>query len=147
MIVGRGAQVLLADRREVLHLRIVAPLSVRITYVMHREGLDHPAAQERIQRKDRDRARFLRTEHQQNPEDAHLYDLVVNTGVLDLDSTVDLAVDALERKARRQAIPSAELGPGTGLARYPQPPGDFNLPPGQAGEQPDQGPGAAAGPP
>jgi cytidylate kinase len=151
VIVGRGAQVLLADRRDVLHLRIVAPLPGRIAYVMQREGLDHRAALARIQRKDRDRAHFLRTEHQQRPDDAHLYDLVVNSGVLDLESIVDLAVVALERKAERQALPGAELGPGAGLARYPQPPDDFTLPPGAAGASPlaasSPGVGETPGPP
>ena len=40
VIVGRGGQVLLADRRDVLHVRIVAPLEQRVAYVVRREGLD-----------------------------------------------------------------------------------------------------------
>jgi cytidylate kinase len=125
VIVGRGAQALLADRRDALHVRIVAPLAARVAYVMQREGLNHGAAQARIQAKDRDRARFLATEHQHRPDDAHLYDLIVNTGVLDLDSVVDLLVRALERKAQRLATPADELGPGAGLGPYPQAPGNF----------------------
>src|SRR5579859_5057669 len=49
VIVGRGAQVLLANRRNVLHARIVAPLSQRIVYVVQREGLDQEAARGRVQ--------------------------------------------------------------------------------------------------
>jgi len=128
VIVGRGGQVLLADRRDVLHVRIVAPLEERIAYVMQREGLDRAAAQARIQLKDRDRTYFLSSEHHQNPQDAHLYDLVVNTGVLDLDSVVDLLALALERKAARLAAPAEELGPGAGLPRYPEAPGNFTPP-------------------
>src|SRR3989442_7471648 len=44
VIVGRGGQVILANYRDVLHVRVVAPLDGRITYVMQREGLDRAAA-------------------------------------------------------------------------------------------------------
>jgi len=128
VIVGRGAQVLLAQRRDVLHVRVVAPLDKRIVYVMQREGLDQNAARARIQLKDRDRARYLQAEHNKDPGDPQLYDLVVNTSILDLDSVVDLLSFALERKARRLSTPTGELGPGAGLPRYPDQPGDFRLP-------------------
>jgi cytidylate kinase len=135
VIVGRGAQVLLADRRDVLHVRVVAPLEQRIAYVMKREGLDRAAAQARIQQKDRDRLRFLMTAHHRNAEDAHLYDIVVNTGVLDLDSVVEMLVAAIERKAARLSTPAGELGPAAGLDRYPEPPGDFASAGGESNRQ------------
>jgi cytidylate kinase len=132
VIVGRGAQVLLADRRDVLHVRIVAPPEDRIAYVMHREGLDHAAAQTRIQLKDRDRAHFLMSRHRHSPDEALLYDLIVNTDVLDLDAVVDLLALALERKAARLTAPAEALGPATGLPRYPEPPGNFSPPPAES---------------
>ena len=61
VIVGRGAQAQLAQRRDVLHVRIVAPLELRIAYVVSREGLDREAAQARILRKDQEHARYLET--------------------------------------------------------------------------------------
>ncbi len=125
VIVGRGGQVLLADRRDVLHVRVVAPLEERIAYVMQREGLDHATAQARISAKDRDRAHFLQTAHHRDPADACLYDIVVNTGIIDLESIVDIIALALERKARMLSAPAEQLGPGAGLPRYPEPPGNF----------------------
>lgn len=133
VIIGRGSQVLLAQRHDVLHVRVVAPLESRIAYVMLREDLGQAAAQKRIQLKERDRIRYLQAEHHQHPEDAHLYDLVVNTAVLDLESAVDLIVLALERKAQRLSIPTGQLGPAAGLARYPGEPGDFRPPEHLAG--------------
>ena len=111
-----------------LHVRIVAPLELRIAYVMSREGLDRVAAQARILRKDQEHARYLQTFYHRHPSDPHLYDLVLNTGILDLESAVDLISLALERKARRLATPVEELGPAAGLSRYPQRPGDFRPP-------------------
>src|SRR5947209_17659175 len=43
VIVGRGSQVLLAQQRDVLHVRIIAPLEKRVDYVMKREGVDRAA--------------------------------------------------------------------------------------------------------
>ena len=128
VIVGRGSQILLAQRRDVFHARIIAPLQLRVAYVMQREGLNQNDASSRVQLKDRDRIRYLQAEHHQSPEDAHLYDLVVNTGIIDLDSAVDLIVLALERKARKLSTPTGALGPAAGLPRYPGHPGDFRPP-------------------
>lgn len=132
VIVGRGSQILLAKRRDVLHARIIAPLELRTAYVMRREGLNENDARARIQLKDRDRIRYLQAEHHQSPEDAHLYDLVVNTGIIDLDSAVDLIVLALECKAEMLATPTGKLGPAAGMPPYPGRPGDFRPPEGMA---------------
>ena len=131
VIVGRTGQVFLANRREVLHVRIIAPIRQRISYVARREGLDEAAAQARIQFKDRDRARYIQTQHGRDVNDPMLYDLVINTGVIDLDGAVDLALLALERKARRLSVPTGELGPVAGLERYAEQPTDLRPPTGK----------------
>jgi CMP/dCMP kinase len=95
---------------------------------MRREGLDQDTARRRIQSKDRDRDRYLQREYHCHPEDPHLYDLVLNTNIIELDSIVDLICLGLEHKSRRLSIPDLELGPGMGLPRYPSQPGDFRLP-------------------
>ena len=128
VIVGRGAQAHLAQRRDVLHVRIIAPLEARLGYVMSREGLDRAAAQARILRKDQERARYLERFYHRHPSDPHLYDLVLNTGILDLESVVEVIAIVLERKARRLSVPTRELGPAVGLPRYPAQPEDFRPP-------------------
>lgn len=136
VIVGRGSQMLLAGRRDVLHVRIVAPLEGRIVYVMRREGLNRAQAQARIQMKDRDRQRYLAAAHHINPDDTKLYDVVINTAVLDLDTAVDLIVLALERKARQLGKPEEALGPGAGAPPYPGRPADLR-PPDESGPEPE----------
>ncbi len=128
VIVGRGAQVVLAGYKDVLHARIVAPLERRIPYVMRREGFDQNTARSRIQVKDHDRIRYLQEEYHRRPDDPTLYDIVVNTGIIDLDSAVDLIELALQRKAARFSLPEEELGPVAGLARYPGQAGDIRPP-------------------
>ncbi len=128
VIVGRAGQVILANRRDVLHVRIVAPLEQRVRYVMQRERLDEAAARARIQQKDRDRTRYLQVQYHRDVNDPLLYDLILNSGVLDLSSLVDLIVLALERKARRLVVRTAELGPVAGLMPYPGRPADLRRP-------------------
>jgi cytidylate kinase len=128
VIVGRGGQVLLADKRDVLHVRVVAPLEQRVAYVVRREGLDTEAARQRVQAKDQARTRYMQTQYQCQHEDPHLYDLVINTAVLDLDSAVDQICLALEGKASRLNVPIEQLGPAADLVPYPDKPADFRVP-------------------
>jgi cytidylate kinase len=128
IIIGRGSQVVLANRRDVLHVRIVAPLDERIEYVARREGVSVVEAELRIRRKDRDRIHYLRTQYHQQSDDPLLYDLVINTAVLDLDSVVQLVETALEAKAATVGLPAQELGPAAGQTPYPGEPGDLPLP-------------------
>lgn len=128
VIVGRAGQVILAKRRDILHVRIVAPFEQRVRYVMQREGLDEANARARIQQKDRDRTRYLQAQYHRDVNDPVLYDLVLNSGVIDLASLVDLIALALERKARRLIVKTGELGPVVGLTPYPGRPADLHRP-------------------
>ena len=128
VIVGRASQILLADHRDALHVRIVAPLEQRIAYVANREQLNDADARARISMKDRDRAYYIQTQFHRNPDDPHLYDIVLNTGMLSLDAVVDLVCRALSYKAQRLQIPEDQLGPGTGLPPYSSAPADIRPP-------------------
>ncbi len=129
VIVGRGGQFILAQRRDVLHLRVVAPLEARVAYVMRREEPNKDVARARVQEKDRARDRSMQAQFRQKPDNPDLYDLVINTAVLDLDRCVDLICLALEGKASRLSMPVEELGPAAGLAPYAGRPADFPVPP------------------
>ena len=125
VIVGRASQVLLAQQRDILHVRIVAAFEQRVAYVMRREGLDQAAAKSRIRAKDHDRARYLEREYHCRPEDAHLYDLVLNTSSLDLDSAVEVICLTLQQKASWLSTGTDEQGPAAGLSHYPGQPEDL----------------------
>ena len=128
VIIGRGSQMLLAGRRDVLHIRVVAPLDRRIAYVARREGIPSEEAGLRIRRKDRDRRNYLRAQYHQVTDDPLLYDLTINTAVLDLRTAVDLIVMALEAKSATLGLPEEELGPAAGQSRYPGKPLDLQTP-------------------
>jgi cytidylate kinase len=93
--------------------------------IVSREGLDTEAARRRVQAKDQARTHFMQTQYHCQHEDPHLYDLVISTSVLSLDSVVDLICLGLEGKASRLTVPVEQLGPAAGLAAYPDKPADF----------------------
>jgi cytidylate kinase len=133
VIVGRGSQIILRNRRDTLHVRIVAPLEQRISYVMLRENLSRAEAQQRITQRDQERRRYLINTYRYAPDDVRLYDITLNTAVLDLDSCVELIVRALEAKATQLTTPAAALGPaGERPAPYPEAPEDFQVAPANA---------------
>lgn len=140
VIVGRASQVVLGNRRDVFHARIVAPLDLRVVYVSRREGLTPQQARDRINRKDQDRVKSLQARFHRHPDEASLYDLTVNTGVLSLGDAVDLICEALECKGRRLTIPDSELGPAPGMPRYEGQPGD--MPPATQSEPLPEQPGS-----
>lgn len=149
VIVGRGSQVILRKRRDVLHVRVVAPLDQRVIYVSRREGLGADAARHRIHDKDLARQRYLMATYERHSPDAHLYDLILNTAVLDLDSCVDLIALALERKGKRLSVSAEELGPGSHVTPYATSPQDLPAlvpiePTGESGAT--QQPGSNANP-
>jgi cytidylate kinase len=128
VIVGRGSQMLLRERRDILYVRIIAPLEERIAYVMQREGLSRENAEARIRYKDSGRERYLQAQYHQHPSDPLLYDLVINVATLSLDNAVELIQMALRQKASRLHVPTSQLGPGTGLEPYPGHSEDFTVP-------------------
>ena len=98
VIVGHGAGLLLANRPNVLHVRVVAPLAQRVHSVMQRELLDEMQALARIQQKDRSLARYLQSQYHRHVNDPLLDDLVINSGNLDAESQVNMICVALQSK-------------------------------------------------
>jgi CMP/dCMP kinase len=82
VIVGRASQITLAGRRDILRVRIIAPLEQRIAAVIQQEGLNRQQAISRIRAMDREHEKYLKTSYHQVPGDAHLYDVVVNMGFI-----------------------------------------------------------------
>jgi cytidylate kinase len=115
VIVGRASQVILADRRDVLHVRIIAPFDQRVAAVMQREELDRHSAEVRIRHKDHERAGYLEREYHHKPDEAQLYNLVLKMSLLNLESAVDIICFTLDEIAKVLANTTGEPGPATAL--------------------------------
>jgi cytidylate kinase len=104
IIVGRGGQAILKDKANVLHVRIVAPLDVRVQRLHGQENYDLGGAQDYAVKRDRASAEYLRRFYDLDWADPLLYDLIINTTKLDVEGASQLIAKALKRLPMVQPI-------------------------------------------
>ncbi len=95
VIVGRGGQVLLKDLPGVFNVRIMAPWDVRLERILPLEGGDEKKATRLLHRSDHDSAGFLRTFFDVNWESQDLYDLIINTAKLSVESGTNVIIKSI----------------------------------------------------
>ncbi len=98
IIVGRGGQVVLAGRPDVLHVRTVAPLELRVARIAERYGISLGAARAQVKASDRQRRIFLKRFYNIDANDPLLYDLVINTARMTAETACNLICTALEQE-------------------------------------------------
>lgn len=99
LIVGRGGQAVLQGWPNTLHVRIIAPLEVRVQRVAGRHGIPAEAALAQIRASDRRRKRFVQHAYHVDWDDPALYDLVINTASLEVARSASLICQAVTSTA------------------------------------------------
>jgi len=94
VMVGRGAQAVLAERRTALHVYIVAPRHDRIAAAATRLGVTTEEAEARLDEVDDGRRRYVKLHYDRRWDDAANYDLVLNSGRYGRDGCAALVVAA-----------------------------------------------------
>jgi cytidylate kinase len=84
VIVGRAGQVILRNALGVLHVRIVAPLVVRIERAAVEMNIAPEAAKKLVEQSDRSRKQYLKRYYNSQIDDPGLYDLIINTERVDI---------------------------------------------------------------
>ena len=107
VVLGRGGAVVLGSLPGALHVYLRAPREARVEQAMEIEGIDRRTAERRLEANDRARIEYVRSAYGVDGTDPSLYHLVLDTDAFDLDTCVDLIVDA-SRARLRQA--STEAG-------------------------------------
>ncbi len=95
-MVGRAGQVVLQDRPNVVHVRVVAPITQRIQRIAQLSGQSAAAVRELVQRRDHAARDYVTNFYRVDWNDPLLYDLVVNTSKLQSAQVVELIVNALD---------------------------------------------------
>ncbi len=90
VIVGRAGQVILQDRPEFLHVRVIAPKEIRIERIMQERGITHDVALAMIEKSDLYRQQYLLQNYHANLNEPGLYDLVINTHRYSVEVSADL---------------------------------------------------------
>ena len=100
VVVGRGAQAILAERQDALHVFCYAPRKALIARTMKREGVGVEEATRLVDSTNKERDQWVRL-HWERDRNAHEnYDLTVNTARLGIEGSAQLIVDAAKRRFR-----------------------------------------------
>ncbi|NLF00756.1 MAG: cytidylate kinase-like family protein [Anaerolineales bacterium] len=95
IILGRAGQVVLRERADTLHMRIIAPLTLRAERVAARQGISLQAAEAQVQASDRARRRYVQRFYHMDWDDSSLYDLIINTRRMAAEPAAELVCLAL----------------------------------------------------
>jgi cytidylate kinase len=109
IIVGRAGQAILQDYPNVLHLRVVAPIGIRIQRIMDAHGVSLKAAQAQVDGSDRFRAKYLQRFYNIQWDDPCLYHLVINTGQLPLETSAEVVCTIIRNAPKHSASQEAPL--------------------------------------
>jgi len=97
IFVGRGASILLADREDVVSLRVVAPLANRMRSIAARRGCTQFEAAQEVEEMDAARRRFIRRQFDVDWDAPGNHHLVLNMGRLSTEDAVDLVARMVEQ--------------------------------------------------
>jgi len=92
VIVGRGAQSMLAEREDALHVLCCASRDVLVDRAMRRLDCDHDAAARRVDETNRQRAQWVHRHYGREWLSPANYHLCVNTGWLGIAGAAELVV-------------------------------------------------------
>lgn len=97
VIVGRGAQFILQDRSDALHVHLYAPESMRVSMTMREKGITREQAERLVRAGDLERSNYIKhyfnNANWRNPD---YYHLMIDTGRITPEVAVDLIIRAVE---------------------------------------------------
>ncbi len=108
LLVGRGAQVVLGSRRDVLHVRVTAPVELRCETVQERCKVSPEVAAARVAASDAARAGYHKRQFGVRWEDPALYDLILNMSRLTVSAAVRIVCAAAEAQLGAAIEPLTE---------------------------------------
>jgi cytidylate kinase len=91
---GRGSQLLLSAFDCAFHVLVTGSMKKRTQRVMEEKQIGGEAAEKMIRQSDQDKRGFLRYAFDEDWLNPHLYDLILNTDKLSVDSAVKILIDA-----------------------------------------------------
>jgi len=99
IIVGRGGNIITARLKGGLHVRLVAPESVRLAHLKSHLKLEDKAAEKYLHDEDTGRRRYVKTNFDRDIDDPLLYDAVLNTATLGFERTAATLAEMIAAKS------------------------------------------------
>jgi cytidylate kinase len=106
VIVGRNGALILADWPAALHVKLDSPIRQRLERVARRTGMTEAAVAKRQKQEDQVRADMSIELYGWDPREFDHYDLLVNTGLMNLETCVAIIVAAAKVRVELAAIAS-----------------------------------------
>ena len=94
VIVGRGAEIVLGGRLDVLPVRIMAPLEYRLQRFMQKQRLEHGDALKFIKQTDKQRSRYIKQNYGVNWDKPELYQLILDTSKITEEAAANIICEA-----------------------------------------------------
>ena len=94
VIIGRGANIILADTPGVIHVGLMAPLEVRLQTVMQREHMDRDEAQVFVEEVEEARIAFFRKFFKVHPNEPSMYHMMLNMEKMQPETAAEVIVHA-----------------------------------------------------
>lgn len=92
VIVGRGGFEIFNDYNDVLNIRTQAPFDIRVKRKSDETGMSEEEAIESVKQHDKSRKAFLKDQFKKSYSNSNYFDLVINTGIVDVDTSAQLIV-------------------------------------------------------
>ncbi len=103
IIVGRASQVVLRDWPHAFHIRVIADSDTRIHNLCETRQVNQAAARQQMLQSDAYRRDYLQKFYQVDWNDAALYDLVLNTAKIPMESLVNMVSTLVQNPTKGAA--------------------------------------------
>lgn len=97
VIVGRGGQALLQDKRDVFHVRVQAPMAMRKQRLIAYEDIDKDEAEVIANQCDEAGSKYMKRFFDVAWDDPELYHMVINSEKLDIDAVAQIIVNTAKQ--------------------------------------------------
>jgi len=98
IILGWGSQCLLKEKPNTLHVRLIKDNDLKTKELMEAENLSSKAAKDFIDREEGDLKAYVKQYFNEDWNDAHLYDLIIDMGKISVEKAVDMICDNVKHK-------------------------------------------------
>lgn len=98
VLVGRGAQVLLAERKDALHVFCYASKRFLVENAIANRGIDPSTADQEVDKRNKQREQYVRRHFNRDWRSFDNYHLCVNTGRLGIETAADVVVYAARER-------------------------------------------------
>lgn len=98
VLVGRGAQALLADRKDALHVFCYAPKPVLVEYAIAHRGISPANAEHEVDKRNKQREQYVKRHFNRDWRAFDNYHLCIDTGRLGIEAAADVVVCAARER-------------------------------------------------